>query len=400
MFEGSKANRTFMRLHARQRRLNPAVALMAAFVMNGIGIGTAFARLPEVKRTLALEADVFGFALLGMGLGTVVSMAVAARMCPRLGTDVVIRTGVGLLAVGVILVGVAPNALVLFAALVGVGLGNGTLDVSMSAQGLSQASRSGTVRLSFLYGLYNVGELAGAAVGSFAALLRVHPAWHLGVIGAVLIGGIAPLLRLLMRDRMRTDRNRRAEGLTRAGIVMAAVVLILVVVQGVLPAWGGVYLLEVLDADPVFGALSFAVYSGSMGISRLLGDRVMEARGTKSAVVTAPAIAAASIVTAAIVESPLIVLVCYGLVGAGLACVGPVIYTIAGRVVGQTVAGGIGSVATAGQLGDMIGPPIVGVAATSLTLSGAFIVVGMTILGMAAMSRMSVLSYTDRHGYR
>jgi len=57
----------------------------------------------------------------------------------------------------------------------------------------------------------------------------------------------------------------------------------------------------------------------------------------------------------------------FGLVGAGLSNVVPVVFRAAGRA-GATVAGGVAMAATAGYAGFLIGPPVIGAIASVASL--------------------------------
>jgi fucose permease len=173
---------------------------------------------------------------------------------------------------------------------------------------------------------------------------------------------------------------------------MAGMILILVIAQGLIPAWGGVYILSSISAHSAFGGLSYAVYSGAMAMGRLSGDYVVGVVGATRVLIVSPLVAATGMLAAALARSPVVALSSFALVGIGLSCVGPLVYTVAGNSIGKSVSGGVASVAAVGQIGEMIGPAIIGRSAEHVTFRGVFLGASVMTLMLSALAWLALFA--------
>ena len=73
----------------------------------------------------------------------------------------------------------------------------------------------------------------------------------------------------------------------------------------------------------------------------------------------------------------------YAFVGAGLAMVVPILFNAATRVPGTTRAAAIASVSSIGYLGFMVGPPLIGAIAQSVSLTAAL---GLVVLASGLLA--------------
>ena len=78
----------------------------------------------------------------------------------------------------------------------------------------------------------------------------------------------------------------------------------------------------------------------------------------------------AGISLALVSTTPWIAVVGFGLVGAGVACIFPLIMSAAARTPGIEPGIGIAAMATAGYTGFLVGPPLIGSVAEMATLRG------------------------------
>jgi fucose permease len=90
--------------------------------------------------------------------------------------------------------------------------------------------------------------------------------------------------------------------------------------------------------------------------------------------------------------TPWIAIAGFGLIGAGVSCIFPLIMSAAARTPGLAPGTGIAAMATAGYTGFLIGPPLIGSVAEVASLRGALGVLGIfglviVLLGATVTSR-------------
>jgi MFS family permease len=118
-------------------------------------------------------------------------------------------------------------------------------------------------------------------------------------------------------------------------------------------------------------ATGFAAFSLAMTAGRLAGDRVVGHLGAVRALRVSGGLAATGLGAALLIGGPIAGIVGFGLVGAGIANIIPVLFSSTGHAGGGAAGSALAAVATPGYLGFLAGPPLIGLAAEHLGLRGA-----------------------------
>ena len=82
-------------------------------------------------------------------------------------------------------IGLAPSLLALMPILFIFGAGNGGMDVSMNAQGVTVEKFVGPNIINSLHGFFSIGTFVGAMLGAGAATLDMPPFAHFLVVSAI-----------------------------------------------------------------------------------------------------------------------------------------------------------------------------------------------------------------------
>lgn len=162
--------------------------------------------------------------------------------------------------------------------------------------------------------------------------------------------------------------------------VLGIVAFCALLTEGVVNDWSAVYLSEIVGAGPGIAASGFAAFSLTMAIVRLLSDHIVARAGPVVFVRGAGVVATAGLALVLLGGTPLSGVAGFGLLGAGLAGVLPVVFGVAG---GQDHGGSgptIAAVSTFGYLGFLSGPVFVGAVGEFLSLRTALLaVVALTV---------------------
>lgn len=366
-------------------------AVAYAFVLTSTAFASWIARIPELQTRLDLSEGVLGLALVGAPVGSIVAMMVVGRLVERLGAGR--ATFYTALAFCASAVGPAlsTSAYTLFGFLALVGLTNGALNVSMNAAANAVEDRMDGPIMAACHGFFSLGGAIGAGAGSLAAALQIPFALHLLVTNAVLILGTLAFRRTLASIAPPDEAPTHAPG-TRLAIPrgpllgLAAVALLVLIGEGAMADWSAVYLRQVLGASAGLAGLGYAAFSIAMATGRFLGDGVAERLGNVGAVRYGALLAALGLTGALLVAHPLAALIGFACVGLGYAGVVPVLYRAAAQAPGTSPSVGIAAVASAGYVGFLGGPPLIGALAEVIGLSGALGLVALFAAGAALMA--------------
>ena len=360
-------------------------AVTAIFFLNGILFGAWAARIPAIRDRLALSDGELGLALAFIPIGAIIAMPLAGAIAARAGSRRATRGAFALACTATGVVALAPSLVVLAALAFVVGLGMGSLDVSMNVHGVTVERRYGRPILSSFHAAFSLGGLGGAALGALVAGAGIDVRVHLAVV-AVVCGaiGLTWSRRFLPASADASDAQdpifvRPPRRLWALGALAFACLLI----EGASADWSGVYIKDELGTGPGFAALGFTAFSVTMTLGRIFGDRLVTALGNVRLVRLGGGIAAVGFGLALLASSPGAALVGFACLGAGMSSVVPIVFRTAGNVPGIASSIGLSAVSSVGYLGFVAGPPAIGGIAELIGLPNAL---GLLVVLAAAVS--------------
>ncbi len=351
-------------------------ATLGVFLANGLGIGAWAAAIPRVKADLALSDAGLSVALLAFAAGAILAMPLMGVFGHRLRSGPASVIAGFAFAAALAALGFARSLETLSMATFLAGMTNGAMDVAMNANASDVERRGGRPIMSSFHAAFSLGCAAGAVLGGWlgetgAALGLLGPA----LLSSVLVAVAAPWL------------VREGHGFSGAGFAapsrrllpLAALSFVLMATEGSVGDWSGTYLAR-SGVDPGATAAAYAAFSLLMITGRIVGDGIVGAAGPRATVGLGALIAAAGLATSAAWPGLAGGVIGFGLVGAGLANVVPVLFSVAGRT-GSSSAVGVASAATSGYAGLLIGPVLIGAVASAIGLRSAIVMLaGVALL--------------------
>jgi MFS family permease len=359
------------------------VAVTAVFLAHGLLFASWTAHIPLVKARLGLSDGTLGLALLGAPVGSVSSTIAAGFLLPRLGSRRLIRIClVGYCLVGIAL-GQAGSLPSLFFALLGWGLFQGLLDVSMNTQAITVERDQGRPLMSGLHGCWSIGSFAGAGAGTLGVALGLSLSTQMAVLGLPTLA-----VTWLLATRMGPDDApipATATATATAAAVPAAsapvvrrlsrVVLVLGVIafasmlcEGATADWGSVYLHGSLHTSTTVAGLGYASFSLGMVTVRLGGNRLLSAFPPRRLLPVLSAVATVGFAAGLAGQDAAASLIGFVTLGLGLGSIVPTVFSAAGRIPGAHAGTSVATVAAFGWAGFVCGPPLIGQVAAALSL--------------------------------
>jgi MFS family permease len=139
--------------------------------------------------------------------------------------------------------------------------------------------------------------------------------------------------------------------------------------------WSAVYLRNSLATGAGYAAAGYAVFSATMTLGRLTGDRLTVRLGPVPLVGGGGLVVAVGLGLALAIGRPLAALVGFACVGLGLSCIFPIVLSAAGRVPGVAAGTALAAVTAVGYTGFLAGPPLIGLVAQVTSLRAALVIV-------------------------
>jgi MFS family permease len=343
--------------------VSPRRAITLIFFVNGALFASWASRIPALSDNAGATTGVLGLALLAPAVGAIIAMPLVGRLLPGRSSRTFCRVAVAALMVAILLPAFARSVPALAGALFFVGVANSTLDLVMNAQGVSVERHLRRPILSSLHAAFSFGGFAGAGLGALAAALAIAPLPHLA-FAALLFGipGLTATGHLLLKDED-ADAHAPALALTRVPARLAllgAACFFCLLAEGGASDWSAKLVRDDLAGSAALGALAYAVFSITMGLGRLVADRLWARWGSVGLLRRSGALAAAGFAAGLAPGSVPAAIAGFAALGLGLAGVVPTLFRAGANQPGVSTGPALAVVSSLGYLGFLAGPPLIG----------------------------------------
>lgn len=355
-----------------------------AFALNSILFGNWFARIPAVQADLGLSDGGLGLALLGLPVGSVVTLPTAGWLVARFGAGRVTWWATLALCLAIPGPALAGSGWQLFLALVVLGVANGAQDIAMNAEAAAIEAQSSISMMSAFHGMFSLGGVVGAGLGGVAAGLGIGPLPHLAAL-ALLTAALTVSRRGTLGAQAPSETGSAPFfAVPRGALVGLALVCFATMLgEGAAADWSAVYLLNNLGAGAFLAGLGYAFFAAGMTIGRFTGDALRDRFGEVPLVRGGALLAAFGLGLGLLLGHPLPTILGLACLGLGYAGIVPIIFRRAAMAPGFAPGIGLAAVGSVGYMGFLAGPPAIGLIAEVTGLGLALAIVPVLALVIA-----------------
>lgn len=346
--------------------------IMAVFFLQPLALGGWLALIPEVKGNLGLTNGQLAFALMGLPVALVPGLQIAGRVISDRGPRRIATLFFPLQALAFLLPLAAWDMWSLFAALFTIGLMMAFVEVAMNVYAGRLEKREDVLIMNRCHGFWSLGVMVGSgAIAVFNA--GMSPQFGLAVVSA--IGGAVAakaLPRLKGEEGARAPPRRKIRNLPKALVLIAVLMFIVTLTEGVMADWAAVFMAEQLGQNGALAALAVTVFAGLMAAGRFGGDLIKRIFG---AVLHAQITIGCAIFGLILVIAPLPVSVTYSgfaFLGFGTSAAYPLGVSAIAALDDRYEASNIAFAATMAMGGFLVGPPLIGFLSEVFSLAVAF----------------------------
>jgi predicted MFS family arabinose efflux permease len=347
--------------------MTPRQATFAVFATNGAMIGTWVAHIPWLQERLDISKTTIGFALLCMAVGALIAMPLTGQVLARRSSAGVARVGTLVYCLMLPLPLIAPNPVALGAILFVFGAANGVMDVSMNAHGVAVERDLGKPIMSSLHGGWSVGGFLAAGLSALAGAAGADPRLLALGVGVALWLSAWSITARLGEASTHSAGEGTGFALPARGVLLIGVLCFLVMVtEGAIGDWSGIYLRENLGASAAASATGFTGFSLGMAVARLGGDWINTRLGAGPLLRGGMSLVAIALAGVLLIGHPVPAVLGFALIGLGIANAVPILFSAAGRH--EPAAPSLAAVFTVGYTGFILGPPLIGGLADTIGL--------------------------------
>ncbi len=352
---------------------------VTGFVAIGLFWGSFSAAVPQIKENIGASDEVFGWALMANALGVVSAMFLAPRIDALLGRR---SLQISMAAFACILPFlIASWSVTSFVCIVVFsGFAAGQVDILINTRVSELESRHDQSLMNANHGMFSVAYAAAAIMMGVTRSNDWSLQWHFVIIALI-------VLAMVCWMAMDPDIEPTPEG---AGgvwahrmviLVCGSIVLIAFMTESTVEAWSALHIERTLHGNAAEGALGPAMLGITMALGRFSGQALSRRLSEIKILLISTALAAVGCVMAALAQTPTVAYVGFGIIGLGVAVIGPIGLGMVGRFVPKHLRSrAISAAAVIGFSAFFVAPGIMGMISQAFDLRVAYLTVTGLVL--------------------
>ena len=370
------------------------ILTLASFFV-AVGFGIVLPAIPVFARTFGVNNTAIGLIVSTFAITRFASGLISGKLVDRFGERVVFSSGVGMVAIFVLLAGLSQSyGQLLFFRAAG-GLGSSMFTVAAGSVIMRAVDDNNRARAFSIYnGAFLVGGISGPAIGGLLSLISLRAPFFAYSITLTISG----LIALFFLKGVNLNRGEDGEELAqRTSIAQAlslkpyriALVISFIgnwVLFGVRSSILPIFVIETLRSTPAVVGYGFTLSALMQGLLLLRAGKISDTRGRKYAAVSGSFIALLGLIVLIFTNSIWMYFLSMAFIGLGGAFLAITPSSIVGDVIKGKSGQVIGLFQMAGDAGMMVGPIVLGWFADTFSYQAAFISTAVIFLVSVILS--------------
>ena len=356
--------------------LPPQFRVFGGFFVYSFCMGSLPPRLPDIQRAMGIEEGALGFGLIGAALGTLISLSVAGPWLEKIGYRRAILALIPLLSLAYALATFATGPVAFFLLLLPVGLIIGGIEIILNLEADRVEHQIGRRIMNRSHAFWSFGFFAAGIVSAVIAQTGLSPQLHLLLMIPVVALAVALVLGKYepapARTGGSTDDTRGFAAPTLAIIVLVAVTLSAMIMEGAGIDWSAIYMRDEFAVSPFIAGFAVALGALTQAVTRFFADSFVE-RYSPTVVsrflLTVLGVGALLVFFA---NSDWVALLGFGLMGVGTSVIFPLAMSAAAQRTDRPAATNVASLAQISFVAFLLGPPLLGFVAEHFGIRWSF----------------------------
>ncbi|MFI6736731.1 MFS transporter [Nonomuraea sp. NPDC050451] len=352
------------------------IATYVVYAVQGLSFASLLIQVANLQAKHGLDEGSLTLLLLIVPVFAGVGSVAAGTFAARFGSKVLLRVAQPVVALAVVLVGLAPSVKLLVPVLLLFGVAVGAVDAGMNMQGVAVERRYGVQILNGFHSVWSVASMLGAAWASVAATLPLPVIMSVPMVFA-LVGSL-----VFARDLCTPEEEKvedAPESATEGGFPWRPIIPLclamgfLYVGDAAVSNFNTVFMKNVLLAGPSVIPLAYVAYQATTLAVRLGGDLAVRRYGPAAIVRIGGVIATLGFLGVVAAPNQPLAIVAFGLTGVGLSVVAPQSFSAAGKLDPAGTGVAIARVNLFNYIGFIVGAALVGGIADAAGMRWAFV---------------------------
>lgn len=350
------------------------IATSVFFFISGFGYATWASRIPSLQQKLHLNEAELGAALFALPVGLILTLPVTGNLLSRFNGKYVMLAGTIAFNIMLALLGFTTQVWQLVLVLFCFGCSRNLMNISVNAQSVGVQALYNRSVITTFHGIWSMAGFAAAALGYLMVAGKIPPAYHFLIVGLMLVLAAFFFFSNTLDQKPVPQHERKPafilpdKALVKFGMICFASMAC----EGTMYDWSGIFFRKDVHTTAAVATAGFVVYMVAMTTGRFFGDLLVSYAGVKTMLRYSGILILAGMLLAAIFPYPIIAGFGFVMIGFGVSCVVPLVFSIAGKSKTLSSGSAIASVSTVGYLGFLMVPPVVGFVAQAANLRWSF----------------------------
>jgi len=348
------------------------------FFISGFSYSTWASRIPSIQQHLHLNEAQLGAILLAMPAGLVLTLPVTSKLLGHFESRMIMLIGALIFNFLLALPGLVVNTLQLVLVLFCFGSARNLMNLSLNTQAVDVQALYTRSILTTMHGIWSLAGFAGAGLGYLMVLFSVSTAAHLLLVSLIMMITAALCFPYTLEKKPQPQAKKPVFSLPDKQMMKFALICFGVMAcENIMYDWSGIYFLKVVHSTKAASIGAYVIYMVMMTIGRFAGDKLVDIIGIKKLLTYCGWFIFSGLIITVIFPYQLSAGFGFALVGLGVSCVVPLVFSIAGKVKGANTGQSLAAVSTIGYLGFLLVPPMVGFIAQATNLQWSFAVIAL-----------------------
>ncbi len=374
-----------------KKRIRLAVSLF--YFGQGLGFATWASRIPTIKTALGLSEAQLGTLLLMIPIGQLLTLPLAGFLTNRYGSHRLLPWASAFYALLLIIIGFSSNIWMLGASLFFFGVMGNMCNISVNTQGVLAEELYERPIMSSFHGAWSLAGFTGALIGILSMNLEWTSIQQFVGICVLLLVNVLLNRKFLIPEIKKEEEKKEKSKFKPDGLIIQLGIIgfFSMATEGAMFEWSGVYFSEVVKAPEKLIILGFGSFMVMMALGRFIGDAVIAKIGRQRTLQISGILMFFGMLVSVIFPNLYVCTLAFMLVGLGVACNVPTVYSVTGKH--KTIPAGVAlaMVSSISFLGFLMAPPLIGYIAELFNLRYSFALFSLFGLLMFIMcSRLKI----------
>ena len=369
------------------------LAVFIYFFCSGIIFASWASRIPSIKKTLNLSDGELGTMLLMLPLGQLLTMPISGKLVSKFGSAKLL-TLMCLVYAGILCaISFATNIYQLGTTLFLFGVAGNMTNIAVNTQAVGIEKLYEKSVMTSFHGGWSLAGFIGALIGLLTIQFELNTSIHFSIIfSLILINTFINSSFLLPKNTSEGVGKKKIKLRPDATLIQLGIIgFFSMATEGAMFDWSGVYFQDIVKAPTSLVILGYTAFMIMMATGRFLGDGLITKLGNKKVLIISGSLMFLGMLISVLLPNIVVSTIGFMLVGLGVACCVPTVYSLAGKH--PTIAPGmaLAMVSSISFLGFLLGPPLIGYISELFNLRWSFTLFSCFGLAMVIMVLKSKL---------